>query len=295
MKHWLVFAALSLTTLLVSCGPTKAECEASTCNGCCDASGTCQVGNSNFSCGSAGAQCMQCNFGNVCLGGQCLPSSVSGGGSGSTGGGAGSTGGGAATGGGAGSTGGGAGSTGGGAGSTGGGSATGGGAGSTGGGSGATGGGAGSTGGGAGTGGGTALPSFTSQLWYYGTISTTARRDVGRVLFPSQTPFPLNVPGSDIRSFHVNATGRMVAVSADVVQAGRFDLVTLNHDGTNVRTLYQSPAGSNVSYVRFSPNGQRISFEVRDTLGNGQVFVVPVSGGTHVNVTPPKNTAGDPT
>lgn len=149
-------------------------------------------------------------------------------------------------------------------------------------------------GGGSGTGGGTALPTFSSQLWYYGSISSTARREVGRVLFPSKTPFPLNIPGTDLRAFHVNATGRMVAVAADVISPGRFDLVTINHDGTNVRTLYQSPAGSNVAYVRFSPNGQRISFEVRDASNNGQVFVVPVSGGSHINVTPPMGTPRDP-
>ncbi|PZR08003.1 MAG: hypothetical protein DI536_25545 [Archangium gephyra] len=114
------------------------------------------------------------------------------------------------------------------------------------------------------------------------------------MLFPSKTPFPLNIPGSDIRSFHVNPAGRMVAVSADVVMPGRFDLVTVNHDGTNVRTLYQSPAGSNVSYVRFAPNGQRISFEVRDASNNAQMFVVPVTGGSHINVTPPMGSPRDP-
>lgn len=326
MKHALALAAVLALSTFSSCSPPAKRCDASNCTGCCDAEGECTSGNSNLSCGVSGAMCMGCNAGFSCLSGLCIVNTTSGGGAGSTGGGAatgggsatgggdGSTGGGAATGGGDGSTGGGS-ATGGGDGSTGGGSATGGGSGVTGGGtgvtgggtgvtgggtgvtgggtgvtgggSGVTGGGTGVTGGGTGTGGGGPLPSFTSQLWYYGTISSTSRREVGRVLLPSKTLAPLTVPGSDVRSFHVNAAGRLAVVAADVVSPGRFDVVTLNHDGTNVRTLYQSPAGSNVSYVRFSPNGQRISFEVRDVSNNQQLFVVPTTGGSHVNVTPP--------
>jgi hypothetical protein len=142
-----VCTLLSLLFILSSaCGESKSAQDActATCDGCCDADGTCRPGTDTFRCGANGNSCTQCIGASTCAFGTCVNSGIgSGGGVGSVGGGAGSTGGGVgSTGGGVGSTGGGVGSTGGGFGSTGGGS------GSTGGGSGATGGGVGSTGGG---------------------------------------------------------------------------------------------------------------------------------------------------
>ncbi|MBL8922987.1 MAG: hypothetical protein JNJ54_29325 [Myxococcaceae bacterium] len=141
MTRWVMmgFVCGVLVSTSSSCGG-KPPCNTTTCStGCCDATGTCQMGNTNSACGARGGACTACGLGSVCMfGGTCSGNNNSGGGFSGTGGGA--TGGGFATGGG----------------TTGGGFATGGG--STGGGS--TGGGfatgGGSTGGGSVTGGGTA-------------------------------------------------------------------------------------------------------------------------------------------
>ncbi|PZR12280.1 MAG: hypothetical protein DI536_15360 [Archangium gephyra] len=79
-----------------SCGTTTTGCNANTCEGCCDATGSCQPGGSINSCGVGGAACQFCVGMQVCTVGQCVAQSGLGGGSG-TGGGSGSTGGGSAT------------------------------------------------------------------------------------------------------------------------------------------------------------------------------------------------------
>ncbi|MGV3625346.1 MAG: Dickkopf N-terminal cysteine-rich domain-containing protein [Archangium sp.] len=81
----LLFAAS--TMLLMACPAPK--CGPDTCDGCCDASGTCQAGSTTAACGVGGAQCNAC-LGGSCNLGQCNGGST-GGGSGSTGGGTGST------------------------------------------------------------------------------------------------------------------------------------------------------------------------------------------------------------
>lgn len=124
--------ALTAVLLLASCGTTSQTCNASSCTGCCDASGACQQGGSNATCGSGGGLCQFCTSVQACTFGVCITQNgstgggvgTSGGGVGTTGGGSGATGGGgsAMTGGGTGTTGGGAATTGGGSGTTGGGS-----------------------------------------------------------------------------------------------------------------------------------------------------------------------------
>ncbi|MFZ5440372.1 MAG: hypothetical protein ACOZQL_10205 [Myxococcota bacterium] len=285
-------------SLAPGCGKAKEVCNSTTCSGCCDVAGVCQLGIDNLFCGTAGNVCQSCSAGTSCRQGLCLPTSTAGGGGGSTtGGGGGSTGGGggSTTGGGGGSTtgGGGGSTTGGGGGSTtggGGGSTTGGGGGSTtGGGGGSTGGGGGSTTGGGGGamtgGGGGGLPSFTSQLWFYGRVSSATRNEIGRVFFPSRTVQTFNLPGNDIKTWDVAPTGRLVAFAADNVVAGRFDLLAINHDGTGLRTVATPTTGS-VSFVRFSPNGQRLMYETKDASGLNRLFIVPTAGGPSVDITP---------
>ena len=140
------WASIVVAVLCGSCssGPT---CSASNCNGCCDQSGSCQLGTTTEACGASGGQCTACGTGLQCLAGRCSASSGGGSGTGGsgTGGGGSSAGGGSSSGGGA--------ATGGG---VGGGGATGGGGGSVGGGSGGGGGGGSASGGG--TGGGASGP-----------------------------------------------------------------------------------------------------------------------------------------
>ncbi len=307
----------ALASFAPACGPAKEPCNASTCSGCCDSTGFCQFGFDNNGCGTGGNLCQTCSLGTSCQTGLCL-STGNGGGTGGSGGGSGGAGTGGGTGGGStgggtggGTTGGGSGGgvTGGGTGGgvTGGGTGGGSGGGVTGGGTGGgvTGGGTGGgvTGGGAGggvtgggTGGGGALPSFTSQLWYLGRVTQTTRNELSRVLFPSRTLAPLNVPGTDIKGWSVNAAGRLIALSADTTVTSRFDLVVVNHDGTGLRTVVPAPLGTNIGFPKFSPNGQRISYETKDTATTLQrQWVVNTAGGTPIEITPPRTNPGDTT
>ncbi|MFZ5442223.1 MAG: EGF domain-containing protein [Myxococcota bacterium] len=129
LSSLVLFASLALG--LAACSPnSQKDCSPSTCNGCCDSTGTCQAGNTPLACGVSGAVCGACQLGESCTFGQCKAAvgqgggagGGSGGGGGATGGGGGATGGGGMTGGGGGGmTGGGGGMSGGGGGSTGGG------------------------------------------------------------------------------------------------------------------------------------------------------------------------------
>ena len=237
----------ALLSLAPGCGPAKQPCNSTTCSGCCDSTGFCQFGFDNNGCGTAGAVCQVCMFSTRCTSGLCLPVDNGGGGGATGGGSAGGGAGGGATGGGAGGgaagggTGGGATGGGVGGGATGGGTAGGATGGGTGGGTTGGGTGGGATGGGAGGGG---LPSFTSQLWYFGKVTSTTRNEVSRVLFPSRALAPLTVPGTDVKSWNVNTTGRLVALSADTTVSGRFDAVVVNHDGTGLRNLASPPTGA---------------------------------------------------
>ncbi len=100
-RAFLFFVGFSLGLAFAACGSTSATCSATTCGGCCDATGKCQNGIAADACGVAGASCGRCGTGTVCQAGECRAASGTGGGGGNTntGGGAG-TGGGSATGGG---------------------------------------------------------------------------------------------------------------------------------------------------------------------------------------------------
>ncbi len=110
-----------LGVVVVGCSPPPAGCTAASCAGCCDASGSCQGGDTDLACGASALSCQACGAGFGCQSKICVRSSAGGGG-GSTGGGGGTTGGGtgggSVTGGGGGTTGGGGGTTGGGGGTT---------------------------------------------------------------------------------------------------------------------------------------------------------------------------------
>lgn len=109
--------SLALGLCLSACGPTTRgiPCDATTCSGCCDVDGACQVA-SFATCGSEGKACQACSGAQTCLLGLCIGQGGTGGGTSGTGGGtggAGGNGGGSSTGGGTTGTGGGSGGSGG--------------------------------------------------------------------------------------------------------------------------------------------------------------------------------------
>ncbi|HEY1086663.1 MAG TPA: hypothetical protein VGE37_03175, partial [Archangium sp.] len=96
-------------------------------------------------------------------------------------------------------------------------------------------------------------------------------------------------------SFAVSPSGRQVLLAADTTVSARFDAVILNHDGTGLRTLATPPTGSNVTHVAFSPNAQRVSYRTRDANLLDRLFVVPVTGGSPIDVTPARASPTDAT
>lgn len=83
---WLVGLSVGV---FAACSGTP-RCSASTCSGCCDASGECQLGTQLNACGLSGATCQQCIIGASCVNGFCIGGSAGGGaGGGASGGGAG--------------------------------------------------------------------------------------------------------------------------------------------------------------------------------------------------------------
>ncbi|MBL8934292.1 MAG: hypothetical protein JNM69_07055, partial [Archangium sp.] len=76
-----LFASAAL--LLMTACPTKPPC-ATTCTGCCDSSGVCQLGSQSNACGKSGAVCKSCSVTESCSFGSCM-SSFAGTGGGSSG------------------------------------------------------------------------------------------------------------------------------------------------------------------------------------------------------------------
>ncbi|MDX2014746.1 MAG: hypothetical protein SFW67_31400 [Myxococcaceae bacterium] len=76
------FLASALGALVgFACGTPPARCSVATCGGCCDATGTCQGGNSLAACGLQGNMCSVCGIGQACVTGACTTASATGGGS----------------------------------------------------------------------------------------------------------------------------------------------------------------------------------------------------------------------
>ncbi|MFZ5470003.1 MAG: hypothetical protein ACOZIN_11260 [Myxococcota bacterium] len=67
----LAAVALVCLSALGCSGTGKDRCDPSTCQGCCDSTGQCQLGTSTSACGAQGAQCAACAASDVCTGGTC--------------------------------------------------------------------------------------------------------------------------------------------------------------------------------------------------------------------------------
>lgn len=95
MRALVTVAILALTALGESCVVVTDACNPRNCNGCCTASGQCQLGTASNACGNGGNTCAVCPGTFTCSLGSCQPGSTVGGGSGGgTGGGFGGGGGG---------------------------------------------------------------------------------------------------------------------------------------------------------------------------------------------------------
>lgn len=69
-----------LMVLMAGCAPAGGavgRCNATNCGGCCDARGTCQLGNTASSCGARGAACGSCGLGLICSQAMCSVPSAS--------------------------------------------------------------------------------------------------------------------------------------------------------------------------------------------------------------------------
>ena len=85
-------------------------------------------------------------------------------------------------------------------------------------------------------------------------------------------------------AYDISSNGRRVALPADIDSAGRYDLWAGNVDGTELVRLFTASGFTQVSKVRFSPNGARIAFTADIDL-NG-VFAAYVVSSTVPDATP---------
>ncbi|MER2563651.1 MAG: hypothetical protein ABTQ32_23175, partial [Myxococcaceae bacterium] len=89
MMRWVMtgFVVGMLASAGSSCGG-QPPCNATTCTGCCDGTGKCQLGNSNTACGARAQACTSCGLGQTCMfGGTCSSNTGTGGGATGVGGG----------------------------------------------------------------------------------------------------------------------------------------------------------------------------------------------------------------
>ncbi|MDP1827659.1 MAG: hypothetical protein Q8L48_30585 [Archangium sp.] len=89
MRALVTVALLALTALGESCVVVTDACNPRNCNGCCTASGQCQLGTATNACGNGGNSCAVCPGTFTCSLGSCQPGSVGGGSGGGFGGGGG--------------------------------------------------------------------------------------------------------------------------------------------------------------------------------------------------------------
>lgn len=68
---------LALALVLTGC-PQPTGCSSSTCQGCCDVRGVCQLGQSPSACGARGLLCTECGLGLTCATGACITENVGG-------------------------------------------------------------------------------------------------------------------------------------------------------------------------------------------------------------------------
>ncbi|MBL8951614.1 MAG: hypothetical protein JNK82_12605 [Myxococcaceae bacterium] len=271
--------AISISVSACSGGP---KCDASTCSGCCDFAGVCQIGTSDTQCGIGGASCTPCTALQRCQASACVATSGAGGGSGANAGGSAGSG---TNAGGAGTNAGGAGTNAGGAGTNGGGSGTNaGGSGVTAGGSGATaGGGTGVTAGGTGAtaGGGTAGSGMTAG----GTGATAGGGAAGSGMTAGGSgatagggsPMLRTVTGSRQITF-ITDTGTQTATStianlqAQVESAGTY---TQYNPTSNVmgNFSFQLPPGPYALDFTSSTNVRYMWFSSASTVDLGQVYL----------------------
>jgi hypothetical protein len=76
MNRWLIAAfAVALSIALANACSSGNSCSSATCGGCCDSTGTCQMGTTNNACGVQGGACAVCPQGQGCQSGMCTASS----------------------------------------------------------------------------------------------------------------------------------------------------------------------------------------------------------------------------
>lgn len=73
------FTFTLMLALSTACGRTTLPCEPSTCSGCCDGFGNCQVGTADEECGAGAKGCVICARGAACRQGLCLGGLAAGG------------------------------------------------------------------------------------------------------------------------------------------------------------------------------------------------------------------------
>ncbi len=148
-------------------------------------------------------------------------------------------------------------------------------------------------------------------IWAYGDFASNNRTQLAAFAPDSALPVApsLVLPAGDTAQiwgqngtvdygpFDISADGTRVVFSADLAEAGRYDLYVVSVEGGEPTHVVAVGADADVEKVRFSPDGSRIAFAADlDVDGQLDAYVVDAGAveGTPVRVSPPHMTpAGD--
>lgn len=139
---------------------------------------------------------------------------------------------------------------------------------------------------GGGSAGGGSAGGGASTLWFHGDLVTDNFVQLAREARPSGQQQVLSFPGNRVNDWAVSPDGQKVLVALDPTVIGRFDLYSANRDGSNLQLLQAAPTGGRIRKLGFSPNGQRIVYEVVDATGQGDLYVL--TNGVARLATPPR-------
>jgi hypothetical protein len=137
----------------------------------------------------------------------------------------------------------------------------------------------------------------TTNLFFLGDFATNNVSQLGRALLPTSSANPIAITdgvhtATQVVAFDALANGTKIVVAADLLVAGRFDLVVANANGTGAVVIATMSATGGVSDIAISPDGTTVAFiaDITTDAAN-DAYVVPIAGGVAPVRVSPRPTA----